>query len=380
MNQETPSDRKKVLFLITKATWGGAQRYVYDLAKGLPQNEYTPALAYGEGGRLSELLPQDGIRARQIPALARDIAIVSDVKSFFQILQTLRGAHPSVLHLNSSKAAALGALAARLSGVPCIVFTAHGWPFKERRFFLARIMIYLISWLTALLAHQVITVSETDERIGRSMPGVGKKVSYIPLGIAPPRLKTPHDAFQAMFGALAPPSLTPKTMRLVSIAELTKNKGIRYAIEAVALLRDRDIDVIYVVAGEGEDRAMLENLIAKLSLSDRVFLPGFVLDAASSLSGFDAFLLPSIKEGTPYVLLEAGAAGLPVIVTDVIDEALTKRFHAAARVPAKNPLAFADAIESIARTPRAPESGSRFPLAEMVQATTDLYRNDAHAA
>ncbi len=374
MNQETLLGRKKVLFLITKATWGGAQRYVYDLAKGLPQNEFTPALAFGVEGRLSELLRQDAIRARQIPALARDVALISDIKSFFQILDLIKSARPAILHLNSSKAAALGALAGRIAGVPCIVFTAHGWPFKERRFFLARACIYLISWFTALLAHHVIVVSETDAGIARRMPGIAAKVSHIPLGIAPPRLRPPQEAFASMFGALPAPTLTAKTIRLVSIAELTANKGLRYAIDAIALLHTREIDAIYCIVGEGEERAALEKQVAKLGLSDRVFLPGFVLDAAANLAGFDAYVLPSIKEGTPYVLLEAGAAGLPAVMTDVIDDDLTKKFHVAARVPAKNALALADAIESVARAPKIAESGGRFPLKEMVEATSDIYR------
>lgn len=374
MNQETSSLRKKVLFLITKATWGGAQRYIFDLANALPQNEFTPALAYGVDGRLAELLRNDAIRARQIPALARNIALISDIKSFFQILAMLKNARPDVLHLNSSKAAAFGALAARITGVPKIVFTAHGWPFKERRFFLARALIYLISWFTALLAHQVIVVSLIDEAIGRHMLFIGKKIVYIPLGIALPHFRAPHEAFGAMCGTMPVPALAPHTVRLVSIAELTKNKGLRYAIDAVALLRDRGMDVIYVIAGEGEDRRALEQLIAARGLTDRVFLVGFVPEAGTNLTGFDAYLLPSIKEGTPYALLEAGAAGLPAVVTDVIDKDLVAKFHAAVSVPAQNPLALADALETIARTPRAPESGSRFPLDEMTQETVDLYR------
>jgi glycosyltransferase involved in cell wall biosynthesis len=365
---------KKVLFLITKATWGGAQRYVYDLARSLPQNEFTPALLYGIEGRLSEILRNDAIRARQVPALARDIAIFSDISSFFQILSMLRSARPEILHLNSSKAAALGALAGRVAGVPHIVFTVHGWPFKERRFFLTRALIYLISWLTAVLSHHIIVVSEGDARIGRAMIGVGHALTHIPLGIAPLRLRPAHEAFAGIFGARSAPALAPQTLRLLSIAELTRNKGIRYAIEAVALLRERGIDAIYVVAGEGEERRALEELIAARGLGDRVFLPGYVPEASSHLRGFDALLVPSIKEGTPYALIEAGAAGMPVVVTDVIDSELMKRFHASARVPAQNPLALADAIESIGRTPHAIESGSRFPLDEMTQKTTDVYR------
>src|SRR5271170_6521365 len=75
---EAVTGPKKVLFLITKATWGGAQRYVYDLATNLPKEQFEVVVAYGQPGKLSEDLTTAGIRTIPIPALSRDVAIASD--------------------------------------------------------------------------------------------------------------------------------------------------------------------------------------------------------------------------------------------------------------------------------------------------------------
>ena len=168
--------------MITKATFGGAQRYVFDLATNLPQHEYEAGVAYGVHGRLAEMLEQKGIPVYAIPSLERDIGLVSDIKSFFEIKKMLRATMPDVLHLNSSKAAALGALAARFAGIRGIVFTVHGWPCKEDRSVLARWLMYIVSWITAVLSTRVIVVSKTDEELGLRMWWVRKKITFIPLG------------------------------------------------------------------------------------------------------------------------------------------------------------------------------------------------------
>jgi len=209
----------KVLYLITKATWGGAQRYVFDLVTNLPKEKFEPVVAYGTEGKLARDLPAAGIKVRRLRSLARDIALFSDIQSFFEILKVIRKNRPDVVHLNSSKAAAFGALAARIAGVPKIIFTVHGWPFKERKNILWRTFVYAASWLTALLSHEIVVVSGTDEQLGIRMWGVSKKIRFIPLGLEPLRTLPPAQAFRAMFGSLKPTPLQSATLRLVSIGE-----------------------------------------------------------------------------------------------------------------------------------------------------------------
>ena len=131
----TQPQRKKVLYLITKSNFGGAQRYVYDLATALPREKYEAVVAFGgtgapgsKPGQLAEMLGEANVSTVYLHALGRDYSIM-DVRSFFEILQLIKIESPDVLHLNSSKAGGLGALAGRLCHVPQIIYTANGWPF-----------------------------------------------------------------------------------------------------------------------------------------------------------------------------------------------------------------------------------------------------------
>jgi len=356
-NGNAPAKRK-VLFLVTKATWGGAQKYVFDLATRLPRNEFDVVVAYGEKGKLASDLFVAGIETCEISSLARDVAVFSDLKSFFEILSCIGTTRPDVIHLNSSKAAALGALAARFQGVRKIVFTVHGWPFKEDRNVLARALIRGISWLTAVLSHTVIVVSKKDEQIGRSMLFLSNKIRHIPIGIHTPDFLTREEAAARL-------SIRTASPRIVTIAELTANKGLRYAIEAVSLLKSRGTNVTYFIISDGEEREALEALALEKGVSDRVRFLGFVDNAARYLKAFDVFLLPSIKEGMPYVLVEAESAGLPIIATTAVDATYSLQ------VPAGDVNALADALVETQNL----QIGTTFggSLVDMIERTSDAY-------
>lgn len=369
MNQE----RYTVLFLITKATWGGAQKYVFDLATHLPQDTFEPVVAFGERGKLTNDLAASRIETVELPSLRRDVTLMSDIRSFFEVWRCLRSVRPDVLHLNSSKAAALGALAARMSGVERIIFTAHGWPFKESRSALARAAIYFSSWLTAFLSHAVIVVSREDEMLARRMWFIAHKLHYVPIGIEALDLFPREEAEQSLMTYGFRKSVSP---RAVTIAELTKNKGLPYAIEAVALLKLRGVDLEYFIVGEGETRAELVKCAREKGVADRIHFLGFVKDAARYLKAFDIFVLPSIKEGMPYVLLEAAEAHLPIITTAAVNPAFIEGYEHVRAVSPADPRALADAI---VETMREQEEKELFemqeisPLSDMCTATLALY-------
>ena len=290
---------EKILYLITKGFWGGAQRYVFDLATNLPKDRFEAVVAYGQYGALADELKTAGIRTIRIPSLGRDVAFASDVKSFFEIWRMLRVERPGVLHLNSSKAAAFGALAGRLAGVKKIIFTVHGWPFGEKRNALSRALIWLISWFTALLSTNVICISNVDLETAKKMPRIGKKSVRIYNGIDLKKQYASGETVRKEF---------PGGAHITGIvAELTKNKNIGSLIEEAK--SDKSMHV--AIVGEGEERATLEARIKAYDLGDRVKLFGFV-PIEQVVRGFDVFALPSLKEGLPYVLLEARAAGVPI--------------------------------------------------------------------
>jgi len=288
----------KILFIITKSNWGGAQRYVFDLATSLPKEQFEVSVAFGQSGKLAEELKKAGTRTHTIEALQRDVSAGNDLHSFFELIDLFKKEKPDIVHLNSSKVGGLGSLAARVAGVPKIIFTAHGWPFWEKRSGVARAAIWIASWATALLSHKVITISKYDTRVAKQMPFVSSKVVHIYNGVGKIELGS-GEVIRNAFPAGAHITGT--------IGELNKNKN------QVALIEQAkgSPSMFVAIVGEGENRAQLEEKIKEYKLGPRVKLFGF-MPASEVLKGFDTFALPSIKEGLPYVLLEAKAAGLPI--------------------------------------------------------------------
>lgn len=294
--------KKRILYVITKANWGGAQRYVYDLATHLPKEQFAVGVAFGQPGLLALKLQEAGITTYPIASLQRDVSLRADVRSLFELIRLFKKINPDIVHLNSSKAGGVGALAARLAGVPRIVFTAHGWPFWENRSRLARGLMYVFSWLSALLSHRVIVVSNFDLAVTKKMPFIGRKTVRIYNGIAPMELT---DATEIR-------SYFPGKRVTGTIGELTRNKNQIALIEQAK----NDPDLYVAIVGDGENRKFLRDKIDEYGLKQRVILFGF-REAKSVLKGFDVFALPSLKEGLPYVLLEAKAAGLPIVANRV---------------------------------------------------------------
>ncbi len=319
---------KKILFVITKSNWGGAQEYVYTLATrfaGAGGNVLVALGGTGEAGAsaglLSTRLAEAGVRTIFISSFARDISITRDFSVFFELLRIVRSEKPDVLHLNSSKAGGLGSLAGRIAGVRRIVFTSHGLAYDEDRPFFIKIFIWLSTWTTFLLAHRTIVISRDAYARARRFPFCKHTIRLVHNGIAPFH---PLERISARKKLI--PSMSDRDVWIGTIAELTRNKALSYLIRAAALLKKRGRAFVLCIIGEGENRIVLEKLILHEQLSENVFLLGFVPNARLYLSAFDIFTLLSVKEGLPYVLLEAAQAHCAVVgsrisgTTDIVDE------------------------------------------------------------
>jgi glycosyltransferase involved in cell wall biosynthesis len=349
--------QKKIIFVITKGNWGGAQRYVYDLATQLPREQFTAKVIVGRGRELPEKLALAGIETITLPHLKRDLDLFSDLKIFFALVRIFRREQPDIVHLNSPKAGGLGALAARIVGVKKIIYTAHGWTFNEPRSWLVKKIIWLGSWITVLLSNVTITITGSEQAQGLRMPWSAKKIKLIRNGLATPNFLSREIARTKLFSHLESSVIShqPSVVLIGTIAELHRNKGLKYLIEALAgLPRDRESDFTWqaVIIGAGEEKTVLEKLIVNRQLENQVKLIGFIPNAAELLPAFDIFILPSLKEGLPYVILEAGLAKLPVIATNVggVPEIIT-RDYSGLLVSPKNPAALVAAIQSLIDSP-----------------------------
>lgn len=318
-----PKNRTKILYIITKGVWGGAQKYVYSLATSLPKDEFDVVVVCGEGKILKEKLEKDGVRVIEINNLKRDVSFINEFKNFFKFYKIIKDENPDIVHLNSAKASGLGALISRILGVKKILFTAHGWTFNEDRDFISKSIIWTLSWITTLLCHKVIVIATREQCQALSMPFISRnKVKLIRNGVQKIEFLEKNKAREILLPELSN-NFESDTVWIGTISELTKNKGLKYSITALSKIEK---PFVFIVIGEGEEREMLEKLIEKYRLEEKVFLIGFKDNASMYLKAFDIFTLTSIKEGLPYCLLESGLARLPVVaskiggIPDIINE------------------------------------------------------------
>lgn len=307
-----------ILYVITKSNWGGAQRHVFDLACNMKSRGHDVAVAVGGDGILRKRLEAAGIYTHSISTLKRDISLGDEAGSIKELYSLVKHRRPDILHLHSPKAAGLGSVVGRLLRVPKIIMTVHGWPFNEDRPFNEKGLILFFSWLTMLFCHTTIVLSEREWKQALKFPYVKEKIRLIPLGIKAPTFMSVDGAKQFIAKAIGMDvgEYNKKTV-VGTIAEFHKNKGLSYLIDAMEQVAIDHPQVICIVIGNGQEEAALRTLIASKKLEQKIFLAGYLEHAAEYLKAFSIFVLPSVKEGLPYAILEAGVASLPVVATAV---------------------------------------------------------------
>jgi glycosyltransferase involved in cell wall biosynthesis len=382
----------RILILITKSNWGGAQKYVYELATSLPKESYEVKVMAGSEGPLTRKLWDAGIHAAGDLGIGRDVNAWQDFKAFWTLLSFLRKDRPDVLHLNSSKIGGLGALAGRLAGVKRVIFTVHGWAFNEDRPILQKIVIRFIYWFTIILSHQTILVSEAARRQVRNWPFIQDKLVVIHNGIIK------ETGFSKANARLELLRLRPELKKAIgnssenntvlvgTVAELHRIKGYEYGIRAIAecvrKFHTRK-KIVYAIISDGEERQNLETLIKELGMEENILLLGHIESASQYMNAFDIFLLSSLSEGLGYVILEAGANSVPVVATAVggIPE-IVDDMKSGILVQPRKSSEIADAIEFYVDHPDTARAYAKvlnekvlkdFSLKKMVSETEEVY-------
>ena len=196
----------KILYLVTKSNYGGCQKYVLDLATAAEASGYDVLVAHGgtgdagaKAGILHTKLHKANLRTYHVKNFMRNMSLFRDIKAFFEVVKLLKQEKPDVLHVNSSKAGGIGALAGRLSGVKKIVFTSHGLTIDETwRPAWQQAMIYVATWLTFALSHEIIMISNATYERAQKMALMKAKINLIKNGIAPYKILDKEEARQTL--------------------------------------------------------------------------------------------------------------------------------------------------------------------------------------
>lgn len=307
---------------IIEATLGGTGRHVLDIletcaARGMGDLHLIHSLQRCDATyrfRLARLSP--AVRVAEIP-MCRAIRPLVDLRAAFALTAYLRRHGPfDAIHLHSSKAAALGGVAGRISGMRRIVFTPNAFA-SSGAVGLKRLLYLNLERLCGRLAHIVVAVSPEERTYAiHQRIASPQRIRLIPNSIPLPDT-TAREANRARLRARW--GVAPTTRLIGSVGRLTAQKDPMLFIELVARRARRygPADERYLVVGDGELGGQLRERIAANELDSRVVLAGFRTDIDAVLDSLDVFVLHSRYEGMPYTVLEAMGHELPVVTTRV---------------------------------------------------------------
>ena len=325
-------NRKKVLQIITKSNFGGAQKYVYELSKKLRSDGFDVVVAFGGEDLLKEKLQNENIKTIQIKSLQRDINIFSDLKVFIDLIKIIHKEKPDIVHLNSSKIGIIGSIAARFCFTNRIIFTIHGLAFNEDRGAISKNFIKFIYLMAVFFSHKSIAVSESVKKNILKIPLgfiVKNKIEVIKNGIEKVEFYERDVARKFISEKIGQNSQKEQNLDskkiIGTIAELHHIKGINFLIESAKKILAKEPNAIFVVFGGGDDREKLQNQIIDLGLEKKFYLLGYIDNAPKYLKALDLFVLSSIYEALALVILEAKQAGIKIAASNAggIPEAIS---------------------------------------------------------
>lgn len=376
----------KILYIITQSELGGAQKYVQDLASFVKEKNLQVIVAAGEKGSLLDKLQALNINTYILKHLKREINFFHDIAGIWEIYSLIKNIKPDIVHLNSSKAGVLGAFAAKLAGVKKIMYTVHGFVFLEPLPRWKKIFYIFIEKISGYYKDIIICVSDNDLKQGLAHHiAPEKKFHTIHNGIDFGKMTffEKQDARKKILEIIPSKKqvLENADAWIGTIANFYPAKGLDILMQSSKEIIANHPKTIFIVFGDGDERKNLEILIEKYKLSENFILAGRIPQAQQYLKAFDCYVSSSRKEGFPYALLEAMAAGLPIIATEVggVPEMLG---DAGILIPPESPAHLSQAIgkalqeKDLLQTLSQKASNraqKKFSLGQMLQKTYELY-------
>lgn len=377
--------RLSILHVITRLDRGGSSDCTLLQALGAARRGHRVTLAFGPSASPSPLLPtalaERGIRFLEIPSLRREPAPVQDLRSLVALTRIVRRGRFDVVHTHTSKAGAVGRLAAFLGGRPPVVHQPHGHLFYGYHGRIGTGLVILAERLLAPLASRQIALSwrGAEEHLCR---GVGRPGDFtvVRSGID----LRPYRRARDRRGACRRKwNVSPGDFVVGSLCRLEPVKGAEELLEAFILATASVRRLRLIIGGDGPLRDRLADRAREAGVADRVTIEGSWLRAEDLLPALDLFVLASRNEGMGRALVEAMAAGVPVVGTAVggIPEVLEEG-GAGILVPPGDPEGLAAAISRLAADERLSAHFGRrararsvaFGAGRMNHALLNLYR------
>ena len=311
----------KVAHIIARMITGGADENTLFTIQGLDKERYEVDLIMGEefDESIFDKVKNNNFNIIQIKGLKWKLNFLYDPIVLIKLIKMMRKNHYDIVHTHTTKAGILGRIAARIAGVPVIVHGLHGSTFEAFDSGLLNWLLFLFERLTGRFTDAYISVSRvlSEKYIER---GIGKKENY-------------HTVYSGMelevfYGARGKIDCRKKQKELGidsgdfvigNVARLETRKGHKFLIDAFKkVIKERKgCPLKLLIIGEGNKRENLESYVKEANLEKKVIFTGYRKDVEELMAIMDIFVLTSLREGLPRVLVQAAAVGMPLIAFNV---------------------------------------------------------------
>jgi len=313
------------LRVIARLNMGGPALHVAYLSAGLKDRGYDTtlvagSLAVGEES-MAGVAEHLGVPIETVPDLHREISPLHDLRAVYHVARLIRELRPQILHTHTAKAGTIGRLAAVLAGdaaPPIVVHTFHGHVlrgyFGPLRSNLFRLLEH---WLATRTTALVAVSPEVRDDLVALGVAPAEKFTVVRLGIELQERVGSLDGNAQGLEMRRVLGIAPDRFVVGWIGRMTGVKRTDDVLLAVRRLRDRGVDAVLCMVGDGPDRETVERRARQLGIVRNSLFLGYQDEVAPYYAVFDALILPSANEGTPVSAIEALAGGRPVVATEV---------------------------------------------------------------
>ncbi|UCC94463.1 MAG: glycosyltransferase family 4 protein [Candidatus Omnitrophota bacterium] len=327
----------RILYVIENIFFGGGERAFSQIINGLDKKKYQIYVACLPGGVFEEEIKGS---AKILPF---DLRNRFNLVNIYRLAKIMKEHHIQLVHSQAGRGGFFVRVAARKAGIAGVVSTV-AMPVEGFDVGLLRRGIYIgLDRFSEKFVDKFIVVSEALRRTLNQKHKISpEKIVKIHNGVELNEYKPDLNLAPAFRKEL---DIDNNAILIGTIGRLTWQKGLPYFIQAAKKVLDTQSNVRFLVVGEGEKKKELEGLVKDLAIENRVIFTGFRKDVKSALGALDVFVLPSIREGQPLILLEAMAMGKPIVATDIegVNEILEDG-KTGALIPSANSSALAEAI------------------------------------